>query len=84
VTDSREHITCQEIVELVTDYFEGALAPRAVALFEQHLSVCEGCDRYIFQMRTTVELAGKVGEEEDLSPEFRDRLMTAFRGWKRP
>ena len=82
MTESTEHITCQEVVELVTEYFERALSPDEAALFEQHLNFCEGCDWYVDQMRTTVEAAGKL-EEEELAPEFRDRLMTAFREWKR-
>ena len=82
MTESTEHITCQEVVELVTDYFERALPPDEAALFEQHLNFCEGCDWYVDQMRTSVEATGKL-EEEELSPEFRDRLMTAFREWKR-
>ena len=82
MTESTEHITCQEVVELVTDYVERTLPSDETALFEQHLNFCEGCDWYVDQMRTTVEATGKVTEEE-LSPEFRDRLMTAFREWKR-
>ena len=82
MTESTEHISCLEVVELVTDYVERALPADETALFEQHLNFCEGCDWYVDQMRTTVEAAGKV-EEEDLSPEVRDRLMTAFREWKR-
>ena len=83
MAESTEHITCKEVVELVTDYFEHALPADQTALFEQHLNFCEGCDRYVDQMRTTVEAAGKV-EGDELSSDFRDRLMTAFRGWKRP
>ena len=75
-------LTCRELVELVTDYLEEALRAEETALFEQHLNFCEGCDWYVEQMRTTVEAAGKL-EEEELSPDFRDRLMTAFREWKR-
>ena len=82
MTESTEHITCQEVVELVTAYLERALPSDETALFEQHLNFCEGCDWYLDQMRTTVQAAGKV-EEDELSPEFRDRLMTAFQEWKR-
>ena len=82
MTESTEHITCQEVVELVTDYFERTLPPGEAALFEQHLNFCEGCDWYVDQMRATVEAAGKV-EEEELSPELRDQLMRAFREWRR-
>jgi len=51
---SHEHITCQEVVELVTDYLETALPVDETVLFEQHLNICEGCVWYVDQIRTTV------------------------------
>jgi predicted anti-sigma-YlaC factor YlaD len=83
MASSAEHITCQEVVELVTDYLETALPPQEAELFEEHLNFCEGCVWYLDQMRTTVATVGRV-REEDLPPETRERLMAAFRDWKRP
>ena len=82
MTESNEHISCHEVVELVTDYVEGELPAAETALFEQHLNFCEGCVWYVDQMRTTMHLVGAI-EEEDLPDEMRERLLTAFRGWKR-
>ncbi len=82
MTESHDHITCQEVVELVTDYFEGVLPAAEADLFEQHLNFCEGCDWYVEQMRTTVASVGRI-REEDVPPETRERLLTAFRDWKR-
>jgi anti-sigma factor RsiW len=82
MAEPAEHITCQEVVELVTDYLEGALPSDQVELFEQHLNLCQGCDSYVDQMRTTVATVGQL-REEDLPAEARDRLMAAFRHWKR-
>ena len=75
---SHEHVSCQEVVELVTDYLEGALSPEQAALFEQHLNFCDGCDWYVDQMRTTVAAVGRI-EETDVPPQVRDRLLAAFR-----
>jgi predicted anti-sigma-YlaC factor YlaD len=83
MAEPAEPITCQEVVELVTDYLEGTLPSEQVERFEQHLDLCEGCDSYVDQMRTTVATVGQL-HEEDLPPETRDRLMAAFRHWKRP
>jgi anti-sigma factor RsiW len=80
--ESHDHITCQEVVELVTDYLDGALSPDEMSLFEQHLNFCEGCVWYVEQLRMTVETLGRV-EEEDVPPETRESLMAAFRDWKR-
>jgi hypothetical protein len=77
-----EHITCQEVVELVTDYLERTLPADDTSLFEQHINVCDGCIVYVEQMRTTVAAAGRVAEK-DVPPETRERLLTAFREWKR-
>jgi anti-sigma factor RsiW len=80
--ESSDHITCQEVVELVNDYLEGALPPDETELFEQHLSFCQGCESYVEQLRATVATVGRIGEE-DLAPDTRQRLLDAFRGWRR-
>jgi predicted anti-sigma-YlaC factor YlaD len=82
MSEPAEHITCQEVVELVNDYLEGELHPDEVALFEQHLNFCDGCVVYVDQLRITVATLGAVAEE-DVPPETRERLMSAFRDWKR-
>ena len=75
---SHEHVSCQEVVELVTDYLEGVLSPEAAALFEQHLNFCDGCDWYVDQLRTTIATVGRI-EQEEVPPEMRTRLLAAFR-----
>ena len=77
-----EHVSCQEVVELVSDYVEQALAADEAALFEQHLNFCDGCVWYVDQLRTTIASVGRI-EEEDVPPETREKLLTAFRDWKR-
>jgi anti-sigma factor RsiW len=77
-----DHITCQEVVELVTEYLDGALPAEEASLFEQHINFCDGCAFYVEQIRATVATVGHVGEE-DVPPEAKDRLMAAFREWKR-
>jgi anti-sigma factor (TIGR02949 family) len=82
MSDAREHVTCQEIVELVTDYLEAALPANQASLFEQHLNLCDGCVRYVDQMRKTVATIGRL-RTQDVPPEMRERLLAAFRDWKR-
>ena len=81
MTESPDHISCQELVELVTGYLERALPAAETALVEQHLSFCEGCVWYLEQMRGTVQAAGRIGED-DIPADDRDRLLHAFRGWR--
>ena len=53
-------LTCRELVELVTDYLEGALGDDERARFEAHLGGCAGCTAYLHQMRTTIWLVGRL------------------------
>jgi anti-sigma factor RsiW len=76
----RRDLACREMVELVTDYLEGALDERDQERFARHLGGCDGCTAYLEQMRLTLRLAGRI-EPEAIDPAFRDRLVEAFRGW---
>jgi hypothetical protein len=77
-----EGLSCQELVELVTDYFEGALDDRDVRAFEGHLAECDGCTEYVAQLRTTIRLVGTL-TPDDLTPDAETVLLQAFRDWKR-
>jgi anti-sigma factor RsiW len=74
-------LTCQELVELVTDYFEDALEPPDRARFEAHVASCPGCDAYLGQMRTTLEVVRATAAIET-RPEV-SALLERFRDWKR-
>ena len=69
-------------VELVTDYLEGRLAPIEQRRFEAHLALCRGCRTYLEQMRQTILALGKLSEES-IDPEAKERLLGAFRAWRR-
>ncbi|HEY7694290.1 MAG TPA: zf-HC2 domain-containing protein [Gaiellaceae bacterium] len=71
-------LACQEIVELVTDYLEGAMDARLRAAFEAHLAGCPHCTHYLEQIEATIRIAGRI-EPEDLSLDFRAGLVEAFR-----
>lgn len=77
----RRPLTCPELVELVTDYLEGALSRRDRRRFESHLATCEGCQIHLDQIRATRGIAGRLAEE-DVAPEALEELLTAFQGWK--
>ena len=76
-----EHLSCQEVVELVTGYIEHSLDPHTHGLFEEHLNFCDGCEAYLDQMRATIAVVGSL-EESDVPDEARDRLLAAFRDWR--
>ena len=75
------NVHCNEIVELVTAYLDGALKRRDRKAFERHLEKCTGCGNYVEQIRITIETVGRVNGD-DLPQELRDNLVAAFRDWR--
>ena len=71
---------CRELVEVITDYLEDRLSPVDRARFEAHLAECEACRTYLEQFRQTIRALGRL-PDESLSPEARNALLDAFRGW---
>jgi anti-sigma factor RsiW len=76
-----DDMSCRELVELVTDYLEGALAPADRRRFEAHVTECDGCAAYLAQMRDTLRVAGRL-REDALPEDAREALLRVFRGWK--
>jgi anti-sigma factor RsiW len=75
-----EALSCQELVELVTDYLEGALEDGDLRRFEEHIARCEGCTRYLEQLRATIRITGTI-TTDDLSPEVEHALLAAVGDW---
>ena len=75
------HLSCQEFVELVTEYFEGAMPPVERERFDAHLAVCDPCQRYLEQIEVTIRTVGQLSTE-DLSAEAESVLLEAFRDWR--
>jgi anti-sigma factor RsiW len=71
-------IACQEAVELVTDYLEGALDHATRVELEAHLALCPGCELYVEQMRDTINRLGRVAVDT-LSKQAQADLMAVFR-----
>jgi hypothetical protein len=75
--------TCQEVVTLASEYLEGTMGLDEATAFEVHLNFCDGCFRFVDQLRETAATAGALPEEQ-ISDELKARLLLAFRDWKRP
>jgi anti-sigma factor RsiW len=82
VVANDDEVTCQELVEIVSDYLEGALPKADRERFDAHLEGCEGCRRYLDQMRMTIRVVGTL-TEADLDPGAKDQLLQLFREWNR-
>ena len=79
---SGNELSCQEFVEIVTEYLEGGLSADDHARFEEHLEDCEGCVNYLDQIRTTISLSRRI-TPDDICDETKSQLLGAFRDWKR-
>jgi anti-sigma factor RsiW len=74
-------LVCRQMVELITDYLEGALPRSQRRRFEAHIAGCEHCSEYLEQMRRTIRLTGRL-RAEDLSPEMSEELTAVYRRWQ--
>ena len=75
-------MSCQQLVELITEYFEGTLPEDARSRFELHLSFCRPGREYLEQMRLTVKTLGGLSEES-IPENAKHKLLEVFRNWKR-
>jgi predicted anti-sigma-YlaC factor YlaD len=78
---SPAEIPCREVVEMVTDYLEGALSRRDRRRIEHHLAGCPHCTAYLEQMRETLRLTGEL-VPEDLSPEMQREFGEIYDRWR--
>ena len=76
----KRRLSCQQMVELVTEYLDGVMEPRRRARFEAHLAGCDGCTNYVEQFRTTVAVVGRL-EVDDVPEPVMAELISAFRNW---
>jgi anti-sigma factor RsiW len=73
-------LTCRELVEMVTDYLEGALPPDRHAELVAHLEGCEDCLRYLAQLQATRQVLASV-PLPTLADHARTEAVDAFREW---
>lgn len=83
MTPPADDFPCNEFVELVTDYLDGAMRPTEVRRLEEHLAICGGCKSVLEQFQTVIRLSGRLSEADvdALAPSERERVMAAFRDW---
>jgi anti-sigma factor RsiW len=76
-------LTCHEVLDLLTEYLEGALPPVEHARVAAHLEECDGCARFLEQLTSTIAATGAL--REDAVPDaVRESLLAAFRTWRPP
>ena len=78
-------MTCRELVDFIDAYRSDELSGRERALFEQHLSECEQCRRYLDSYEATIELARAALDDPDapVPDQVPDSLVEAIlRSWR--
>ncbi|MEO8264502.1 MAG: zf-HC2 domain-containing protein [Ilumatobacteraceae bacterium] len=77
---------CKMLVELVTDWLEGALPEPTRSELELHVATCAGCIAYVEQMRTTQAALARLESVEAIEPPepgVRDEMLAVFRARRR-
>jgi anti-sigma factor RsiW len=71
---------CDDFVELVTEYLDGAVPDDERARIERHLRGCDGCTRVLAQWREVIRLTGHLDDTvvDRLDDGVRGELMAAF------
>ena len=78
---SEQALTCHEVIELLSNYIDGALSDDERRRVDEHLALCDGCTTYLEQMRETIRLSGLVTEEQ-VPEDDKAALLAAFRDWR--
>jgi anti-sigma factor RsiW len=74
-------MTCQQVVQLLTDYLEGALSAADRARVDEHVAGCDGCTAFLAQLRTAGRVVAGLAAEE-IPAALRADLLSAFRDWR--
>jgi anti-sigma factor RsiW len=82
MSELQDDMTCQDLVEVVTEYLEGSLSPVERHRFELHLADCDGCVNYVNQMRHTIQVLGRL-YVPDIPADEQEQLLALFRNWRR-
>ncbi len=81
-TSPLPELPCQDLVEVVTAYLDGALSDVDRRRFEEHLEICDRCVAYVEQIRVTIAATGRAGAQPEALPaDLREGIRSAFRGW---
>ena len=73
-------MNCDELVERVTDYYEGALSPVDRSRWDEHVGVCIGCTAHLGAYDVTVRLVSSL-DEEPLPGTLEGDLLAIHRRW---
>ena len=83
MTPPVDDFPCNQFVELVTEYLDGALPADDTARLEAHLQLCPGCQSVLEQFRAIIAMTGHLADTDvqALADAQREPVMAVFRDW---
>jgi anti-sigma factor RsiW len=76
----KDQMTCEHLVDLVTDYLEGALSESDRARFEEHIAECPMCKVHLDRMRGLIRELGTL-HERDIDRAVLAEMQMRFQTW---
>jgi len=80
-SEALQPMTCQDLVQLVTDYLEATLSDADRARFEEHIELCPMCQAHLGRLRALIRELGEL-RERDIDPGVLVEMQTRFRHWR--
>ena len=68
IAESRQNMTCRELIEFLEEYLEGELTPSQRRSFEAHIDECLECKSYLDSYRQTIRLSKSALSPDDSIP----------------
>lgn len=65
---------CHALIQTISDYVDGELAPALCVELERHLQDCENCQIVVDTLRKTIELYKDASVDETVPADVRQRL----------
>jgi len=76
--NNKHDLTCQIILDNLSDYLDGELDADLCADIEAHISACQHCQIVVNTVKKTIQLYQANDQDTKLPPEIRQRLYARF------
>jgi anti-sigma factor RsiW len=73
-------LTCQQLIEFLSEYVEGRLPLTQRAAFELHLALCRNCRSYLHNFKTSIAVSKQAlaGSAEPVAASVPEDLVQAI------
>jgi hypothetical protein len=72
-------VSCKEIVDKANDYLDGQISlPKRIG-FRMHLFMCHHCNRYVRQLKTTIETLTRIEVPKCCDDETQQKIVETLK-----